>query len=104
MGDVLAAADDRAQAVAGRWALEGPERLTADEFAARLSGRRRWTLHLSPSAANRATRLVRKAVSVTALEVLAADSLAESQLPDAAAEFGVTRTSLDDGLQRSLER
>ena len=47
---------------------------------------------------------MRKAVSVTALEVLAADSLAESQLPDAAAEFGVTRTSLEDGLQRSLER
>ena len=101
---VLAAADDRAHAASGSWALEGADRFTADEFTDRLAGRRRRKLHLSARTANGATRLLRKPVSLTALEVLAADSLADDGMPDAAAEFGVNRTSLDDGLERSLER
>jgi uncharacterized protein YbjT (DUF2867 family) len=104
VADVLAGADDRAHSVSGTWGLEGPDRLTVDAFADRLAGRRRRKMHLSPRTANRATRLVRKPVSLAALEILAADSLADPGLPDAAAEFGITRTSLDDGLRRSLER
>src|SRR5919108_3171486 len=38
---VLAAADDRDRTTSGTWGLEGPDRLTADELADLLAGRRR---------------------------------------------------------------
>jgi uncharacterized protein YbjT (DUF2867 family) len=97
---VLAAADDRSQRTSGTWALEGPERLTADEFADLLAGRPRREIHLSGRGAQRLARLTGKRVSATALEVLEADSLADA--PDAAKEFGVTKTPLRDGLERAL--
>jgi NADH dehydrogenase len=100
VGAVLAAADDRRQNASGTWGLEGPDRLTGDAFADLLAGRPRRKLHLSPSGARRAARLMRRRISLAALEVLAAESLADA--PDAAGEFGVARTSLRDGLARSL--
>jgi uncharacterized protein YbjT (DUF2867 family) len=94
---VLAAADDRAGEVRGVWGLEGPDRIEADAFADLLAGRRRRPkLHVGP----RGARLARRDLSPAALEVLAADSVADR--PDAAAEFGVGRTPLAEGLAHSL--
>lgn len=96
---VLAAADDRAAGVSGTFGLQGPEVLTADDLVDRLAGRPRRKLHLGPRSADRAARLLRRRLSPTFLEVLAADSLADS--PDAAEEFSVQKTSLDVGLDRA---
>jgi uncharacterized protein YbjT (DUF2867 family) len=97
---VLAAADDRSQPTSGTWALEGPDRVTEDEFADLLAGRHRRKLHLSGRRAQRLARLTGKRLSPTLLEVLEGDSLADA--PDAAAEFGITRTPLKEGLERAL--
>ena len=97
---ILAAADDRGQTVSGTWGLEGPDRVSADELADLLAGRHRRKLHISGRSAQRLARVTGKRVSATALEILEADSLADA--PDAAAEFGVTRTPLREGLERVL--
>ncbi|MGH2724507.1 MAG: NAD-dependent epimerase/dehydratase family protein [Actinomycetota bacterium] len=95
----LAAADDRATEVAGTFALQGPDVVTADELTDLLAGRRRRKVHLSPAVARAAARLTVGPMSATLLEVLAADSLADA--PDAAAEFGLTLTPLREGLAAS---
>jgi NADH dehydrogenase len=95
----LVAGDDRAGAASGMFALQGPDTLTADELVDRLAGRPRRKVHLAPRAARRAARLLGRRLSVTMLEVLAADSLGDA--PDAARELGVTPTPLDDGLAAS---
>jgi uncharacterized protein YbjT (DUF2867 family) len=97
---VLAAADDRSQRTSGTWGFEGPDRVSADGFADLLAGRPRRKLHLRGAAAGRLARLTGKRVSATALEILESDSLADA--PDAAAEFGVTRTPLREGLERAM--
>jgi uncharacterized protein YbjT (DUF2867 family) len=96
---VLAAADDRRASISGTWGLEGPDRVTADGLTDLLAGKRKRKLHVGPRAAAKMARLLRQRVSEPALEVLAADSLADA--PDAAKEFGVTLTSLAEGLDRS---
>jgi uncharacterized protein YbjT (DUF2867 family) len=96
---VLAAADDREAVMSGRFGLEGPDRVTADELADLLAGRKRPKVHAGPRAAARMARLTGRKVSPTLLEVLAAPSLADA--PDAAAEFGVSRTALAAGLALS---
>lgn len=95
----LEAADDRAAEIGGTFGLQGPDVVTADRLTDLLAGRRRRKVHLSVALARRAARLRRGAMSETLLEVLAADSLADA--PDAAAEFGLSRTSLADGLAAS---
>lgn len=97
---VLAAADDRERVNSGTWGLEGPDRVEADAFADALAGRQGRKLHLRPAAAARLARLVGERVTLAALELMAGDSLADA--PDAAAEFEVQRTSLAEGLSRSL--
>jgi NADH dehydrogenase len=99
---LLAAADDRDRLISGTWALEGPDRVTADELTDLLAGRRvpkvhltrswRWGLH---------RRRLGGPPAKVADELWAADSLADAA--DAAAEFGIARTPLADGLARSLE-
>ena len=96
---VLVAADDRERVMSGRFGLEGPDRMTADEFSDLLARRKRPKLHVGPRSAARLARLVGRRVSLTLLEVLATQSLADG--PDAAAEFGVRRTPLIEGLARS---
>ena len=96
---LLAAADDRDRAIGGVWGLEGPDRVTADELADLLAGRRRRKVHLSGRRAVRAARLAGRRVWPAALEVLEADSLADA--PDAAVEFGVSLTPLREGLAPS---
>jgi uncharacterized protein YbjT (DUF2867 family) len=99
VGQAIVAADDRAGSVEGTLGLQGPDELTADELADVLAGRRRRKIHLNPGAAHRASRLLGRPVSIAALEILAADSLADS--PDAAVEFGLGRTGLVEGLAAS---
>ncbi|MGH2662284.1 MAG: SDR family oxidoreductase [Actinomycetota bacterium] len=93
----LGAADDRSDEIAGTFGLQGPDVVTADDLADLLAGRRRRKIHLSPRSAARFARFRARAPSVTALEVLAADSLADA--PDAFAEFGLPRTPLLEGLR-----
>lgn len=95
----LVAGDDRAGAASGTFALQGPDTVTADELVDRLAGRPRRKVHLAPGAARRAARLLGRRLSLTMLEVLAADSLGDA--PDAGAELGLTPTALDDGLAAS---
>lgn len=95
----LVAGDDRAGAASGTFALEGPDTLTVDDLVDLLAGRRRRKVHLAPPAARRAARLLGQPLSLTMLEVLAADSLADGT--DAAEELGVTRTPLRQGLAAS---
>lgn len=97
---VLAAADDRATPVQGTFGLQGPDVITADELVDLVAGRRRRKIHLSPGAARRAARLTGRRVSSTAVEVMAADSLADG--PDAAREFGLVPRSLAEGLRASV--
>lgn len=93
---VLAAADDRATETAGTFGLEGPDTVTADELADLLAGPRR---RLHARAGGPVSRALGRRVPPHVLEVLAADSRADA--PDAAAEFGVDRTPLTEGLRRS---
>jgi uncharacterized protein YbjT (DUF2867 family) len=95
----LVAGDDRAGAVSGTLALQGPDTLTADELTDRLAGRPRRKVHLAARSARRAARLLGQRLSLTMLEVLAADSVADA--PDAAPELGVPLTPLEDGLAAS---
>lgn len=97
---VLAAVDDRADLASGTRGLEGPDRVTADDLADLLGAGGRRKLHVGPGVAGGLARVVGRPVSRTALEVLAADSLADR--PDAAGEFGVSRTPLREGLAASL--
>jgi NADH dehydrogenase len=94
---VLVGADARDGAVEGTFGLEGPDVVTMAGLLDLLAGRRRRPLGLAPNRAARLARLAGRAWSETMLEVLAADSRAEG-LPDAAAEFAVTRTPLREGL------
>jgi uncharacterized protein YbjT (DUF2867 family) len=96
----LVAGDDRAGAVEGTFVLAGPDEVTADELVDLLAGRRRRKVHLPPSAARRAARLLGRRLSPTMLEILAADSLADD-VPPAAAELGLSLTSLREGLEAS---
>jgi uncharacterized protein YbjT (DUF2867 family) len=95
----LMAGDDRAGAVEGTFGLQGPEVVTADELVDLLAGRRRRKVHLAPGAARRAVRLMGQRLSLTMLEVLAEDSLADA--PDAASELSLSLTALRDGLAAS---
>jgi uncharacterized protein YbjT (DUF2867 family) len=95
----LVAGDDRAGAASGTLALEGPDTLTADELIDLLAGRPRRKVHLAPPAARRAARLLGRRLSLTMLEVLAADSVADG--PDAASELGITLTPFREGLAAS---
>jgi uncharacterized protein YbjT (DUF2867 family) len=97
---VLAAADDRERVSSGTWGLEGPDRVTADQLADLLAGRHRRKLHVSPRTAATLGRVTGSGYGFPLLEILAGDSVADA--PDAAAEFGVERTPLADGLRRSL--
>ena len=95
----LVAGDDRVGAVEGTFGLQGPEEVTADELVDLLAGRRRRKVHLAPGAARGAARLMGQRLSLTMLEILAEDSLADAR--DAASELGLSLTALRDGLAAS---
>jgi uncharacterized protein YbjT (DUF2867 family) len=97
VANVLAAADDREALRSGVWSLEGPDRVTARAFLRASAG----------GPLRRGARRTRRSAPPDGPEVPAAvgDLLARDNLgdgPDAAAEFGVPRTSLAEGLRSSL--
>lgn len=96
---VLAGADDRDRVVSGTWGLQGPDVITADDLADVLAGRPKRKTHVGPGMARIAGRLTGRRYSAAMLEILAADSLADA--PDAASEFGVRTTPLQQGLRSS---
>lgn len=99
---VLAATDDRDEELAGTWALEGPDALTADDFVELLRGDGVAPTHGGGQAAAEAlTRLLGVRIDAVAASFLAMPSRADA--PDAAEAFGVARTPLLDGLRVTLE-
>jgi NADH dehydrogenase len=102
VGEVVAAIDDRHDSVEGIWGLGGPDELTADEVFS-IAGEGGSPVHLDPaSAAERLTTLLGIPVSVRATELFAAPSVADA--PDAAAAFGVSTRSFEDGLRAIAAR
>ena len=102
VGTVLAAADDRSEPVAGTWGFEGPDATTAGGFVEQLESAADEILEVDPFDATAISALLERPPSVAALEFLAAPSRADA--PDAAEEFGISRTSLSDGLRKTIER
>lgn len=100
---VVAAADDRQSAVSGTWAIEGPEVLTTSDLVARLGSSEERPTALSPaSAAVRLSEALGVPMSPIAAQYFTMPSRADAL--DAAAEFGVERTSLDAGLRLTMAR
>jgi uncharacterized protein YbjT (DUF2867 family) len=102
LGSVLAAIDDDPGEIAGMWALEGADVLTADGFCAVLRDDGEIPVHANGQAAASAlTDLLGRPVDAVTASFFALPSRAD--LPDAAAAFGVSKTPLTDGLRRTLE-
>jgi uncharacterized protein YbjT (DUF2867 family) len=99
---VLSAADDRSEAVAGTWGLEGPEATTAAGFVDLLDPSPEAVREVDPADVAAISAMLERPPSRPALEYLASPSRADA--PDAAAEFGVERTPLAEGLRRTIER
>jgi NADH dehydrogenase len=98
---VVTAIDDHTGPLAGTWALEGPDALTADELVALLRGDDTVPAHADgqPAAAALTTLLETPIDAVTA-SFFAMPSRADR--PDAAEAFGVRPTGLVDGLRATL--
>ena len=100
---VLAAIDDRDAGIEGTWAIEGPDVVEAAELVALLAQDSTPPVPLDPDeAAVRLTASFGRPVSPSAAAFFAMPSRADA--PDAAAQFGVVRTALDEGMRRTLER
>lgn len=102
VAEVLAGADDRAALRSGIWGLEGPDRVSVNALVSMIGGRRSRRIFVSPRWAAAGQRPDVQEARFPAYELMAEDSLADAGLPDAAAEFGVVRTPLAEGLVRSL--
>lgn len=102
LGAVVAAVDDRAAEVAGTWAVEGPDVVTADGFA-RLLRDDAASLHHADgqAAAEVLTSLLGVRVDAVTASLFAMPSRVDA--PDAAEAFGVRRTPLLDGLRITIE-
>jgi len=94
VASALAAADDRAGAVSGTFAMEGPDVVTADELVELVAGSARRPRHLPPG--RRASRALGEGVGPDYLDLLARDARADA--PDAASEFGVPSTPLREAI------
>lgn len=101
VGAVVAALDDRADPLAGTWGLEGPDVLTADALVGLLRDDDAVPTHAAgqPAAAALSTLLGTPIDAVTASFFGMPN---RSDAPDAAAAFGVRRTSLLAGLRATL--
>lgn len=103
LAGVLAAADDREGPLEGTWAIEGPDALTVSELAKLLGSDGVPPISRSPAdAAVRLSDAFGVPFSRTAAEFFAMPSRADAL--DAAAAFGIRRTSLADGLRSTVER
>jgi len=98
---VVAALDDHAEPLAGTWALEGPEAVSADQLVAILRGDDATPTHADGQAAAAAlTALLGADVDAVTASFFALASRADA--PDAARTFGVARTPLLVGLRETL--
>lgn len=107
VGRLLAAVDDRPEAVEGTWGLDGPDLLTADEFAVLVRGNGGSPIrHLDiREAADRLSELLDRSVSAIACEVFSIGGKAVGgDVPDAAAAFGIEPTALVPGLRATMSR
>lgn len=105
VGAAVAAIDDRRDRADRTWHLEGPDVVTAGELASILVGASP-TEHLLPAdAAARLTDVLGIPVSRAAAELFGRGTPpATPGVDDAAAELGLTRTTLDDGLRVTADR
>jgi uncharacterized protein YbjT (DUF2867 family) len=102
LGAVLAAIDDEAGELAGIWALEGPDVLTADGLCALLRDDDSVPVHANgQAAASTLTKLLGRPVDAVTASFFGLPSRADA--PDAAETFGVSRTPLIEGLDRTIE-
>jgi uncharacterized protein YbjT (DUF2867 family) len=101
---VIAAIDERAGPLAGTWGLEGAEAIAPADLAGMLAphaARSAMALaDLGPDAGPRLEALLDIAVAPAAVRHLLDPARADA--PDAAAAFAVERTSLEEGLRRTL--
>jgi uncharacterized protein YbjT (DUF2867 family) len=101
----VAAIDDRRDAIAGTWHLEGPEALSADDLFAVLAEPGEPEHLTPPAAAARLTELLDVPVSRAAAEFFALGTPArEPGVEDAAEHFGMVRTPLEEGLRITADR
>lgn len=104
LAEVIVAADDRREDPAGTWALEGPDAVTARELARLLAGNPAADPVGIGSAGLPATleRLLGVPITPPAARIFSIPGRADAR--DAAAAFGVRRTSLVEGLRITAER
>jgi uncharacterized protein YbjT (DUF2867 family) len=98
------ALDDLVEPPAGTLTLAGPDRVTAAELAALISGRRDVRSLVPMQARATLESLLDRPVSVPALELLAAPMLPDPGLPDAGEVLGIARSPLREGLARVVAR
>jgi uncharacterized protein YbjT (DUF2867 family) len=104
LAGVIAAIDDRAEVVAGTWALEGPEVLTIDGLVRLLRDDDVGPEHLDgEAAAARLEEVLGVAIAPAAVADLARSGRA-LDAADAAAAFGVPQTPLEAGLRATIGR
>ncbi len=104
VASVLAAVDDRPGGLAGTWALEGPDVVTADGMETLLAGEASPRPdHVDGETARVAVEgLLGIPISPWTIARFAAPSRADA--PPAADEFGISRTPLVAGVRGALER
>ena len=100
---VLAAADDREGHLEGTWAIEGPDAVTMADLVGTLAAPGADPpVPLPPADAVARLASLGVRLSRTAADLFAMPSRADA--PDAGAGFGVTRTSLVDGLRATAQQ
>ena len=100
---VLAAADDREGRLEGTWAIEGPDAVAMADLVGTLAAPGADPpVPLPPADAVARLEALGVHISPTAADLFAMPSRADA--PDAAAAFGVTRTTLVDGLRATAQQ
>jgi uncharacterized protein YbjT (DUF2867 family) len=98
---VLAVADDLDADLAGTWALEGPDVVSADDVVTLLAGAEVSPEHLEGEAARaRLSSVLGRPIGASTVEALTGAARADA--PDAAAFFGVQRTPLAEAMRAAL--
>ncbi|HSL10041.1 MAG TPA: NAD(P)H-binding protein [Actinomycetota bacterium] len=105
VGALVAVLDDHTSALAGTWALEGPEMVPLRELVHVLRDDERSPTAIDDpaDAARRLTALLEVPISTVAAAWIGSAGRADGD-PDAAEAFGVARTGLLEGLRATLAR
>jgi uncharacterized protein YbjT (DUF2867 family) len=105
VGAAVASIDDRRDPADRIWHLEGPDVVTAGELAAILVGTSPGEHLLPADAAARLTDVLGIPMSRAAAELFGRGTPPPTTgVDDAAAELGIARTALDDGLRLTADR